>query len=109
MIDWYIGFFIGTYEPLISRAYDNDCYASLFSYGISSISLSSYFDTGKELKNFLNWLSLLLPSSLKAYDTYKVINVCIRQTFAVGRAYNFRGYRSEDDLDEITYLPEQYE
>ena len=75
-----MGAFIGFYEPLIARAYDNDCFASLFSYGISSIGMSSYFDTGKELKTFLNWMSLLLPSSLKVYDTYSTLNVCIRQS-----------------------------
>ena len=78
VIDWYMGALIGFYEPLIARAYDNDCYASLFRFGISSIRMSRYFDTGKELKTFINWTSLLLPTGLRVYDTYRALNVCIR-------------------------------
>ena len=107
MVDWYVGAFIGFYEPIIARAYDDDCYSSLFSYGIGAIWMSSYFDTGKELNSFLTWMSLLLPASLKVYDTYSVLDVCARQYIEIGNLLHFKDFRAEDELEGTEYLPEK--
>ena len=106
VVDWYVGAFIGFYEPIIARAYDDDCYSSLFTYGISAIWMSSYFDTGKELNSFLTWMSLLLPASLKIYDTYSVLDVCARQYIEIGKLLHFKDFRTDDELDGEEYLPE---
>ena len=78
VVDWYTGLFIGFYEPLIARAYDNDCYSALFGFGVNIIIHSSYFDTGKLLNTVKQWMGLLLPVILSFVDTYNVLSVCVK-------------------------------
>jgi len=77
--DWYAGVIIGFYEPLISRAYDHDCFSAMFVWGVSIIPMHTYFDKGFPLKTFVDWISLLLPIAIKVYDTYDASDRCVNQ------------------------------
>ena len=42
--DFVSGFLIGTYGPLISRAYANDCFSAFFGLGTFVMGSANYFD-----------------------------------------------------------------
>ena len=89
VVDWYAGAIIGVYEPLITRAYDADCFSALFSWGLAMIPTHQYFDKETPLKTFGNWLGLLLPWSITAYDTYAVTAACVSQLREIKLIYFF--------------------
>ena len=46
---------MGGYAPLMGLVRGNDCFARFFDWGIRSIDLAHYFDTGFDINQWRNW------------------------------------------------------
>ena len=61
--------------------------------------MHTYFDKGKELSAFLDWMGLLLPMAIKVYDTYSAFDLCVSQLNTI-KLINFFERRPDfPDLD----------
>ena len=77
--DFAVGFAIGAYKTLISYAYDDDCFSTLFNLGFSSFTYSGYYDTGVNLDRWWNQLFFGLEMGGLLLDSTSALGQCSLQ------------------------------
>ena len=77
--DFFQGMAIGWYPPMVTKVHDNDCWSNFFSYGVSMISFSAYFDKEFDVKNWKGWISLIADLGIHGLSTYTTVDTCVKQ------------------------------
>ena len=72
--------------------------------GISG--MHTYFDKGKRLETFMDWLGLILPVAIKIYDTYDAFDTCVEQLNTIKLINFFQRRPKFPDIDSSTFVPE---
>ena len=75
--DWVLGVTMGVYGPLTARARGDDCFSAWYTWGVSSIELSNFFNKAFDINSYSDWLGLFIKLLFYGYDTYNVPAICV--------------------------------
>ena len=70
---------MGGYAPLMGLVRGNDCFSRFFDWGIRSIDLAHYFDTGFDINQWRNWFMGFFRMMIVVMSTYNTASACFLQ------------------------------
>ena len=77
--DFFQGVAIGWYPPMITKVHDDDCFSNFFSYGVSLISFSAYFDKEFDIYDWKTWLTFIADLGVHGLSSYGTFSTCAKQ------------------------------
>ena len=75
--DWALGVFIGVYGPLNARAREDDCFSAWYTWGVSTVELSDFFNKRFDNSFWRDYLELIIKLGQYGYETYLVPAICV--------------------------------
>ena len=96
--DFGVGFAIGGYKTLISYAYDDDCFSTLFNLGFSGLNYHHYYDTGINTSTVLNQVFFGLEMGGLLLDVTSAVGQCAAQKRHAERSQWYENFNLVSDM-----------